>query len=169
MDYKLYTGITILQQKKKKERFSEVVSSFTIPKSMVSLLTSWINNSFYFWLKLNSNSNSIHSTKHSSSQHRLVAFVPNVRPYKPLYIDYLDVWSNPCIFSQIIGWIPLMLSSSDEVFLLVVSDGVVVDLFWVYSWCRLACGSVNTLTVAQVSVQQESTESEGHQDQGNYH
>lgn len=63
-----------------------------------------------------------------------------------------------------------MLSSSDEVFLLVVSDGgVIVDLFWVHSWCRLTCGSVNTLTVAQVSVQQESTEGKGHQDQGNYH
>jgi len=63
----------------------------------------------------------------------------------------------------------MMLSSSDEVFLLVVCDGVIIDLFWVYSWRRLTCSSVNTLTVAQVSVQQESTESEGHQDQGNYH
>lgn len=62
-----------------------------------------------------------------------------------------------------------MLSSSDEVFLLVYSDGVIVDLVRVHSWSRLTCGSVNTLTVAQVSVQQEPTDNNGQQDQGNYH
>lgn len=62
-----------------------------------------------------------------------------------------------------------MLSSSDEVFLLVFSDGVIVDLVRVHSWSRLTCGSVNTLTVAQVSVQQDPTDNKGQQDQGNYH
>lgn len=62
-----------------------------------------------------------------------------------------------------------MPSSSDEVFLLVFSDGVIVDLVRVHSRSRLTCGSVNTLTVTQVSVQQDPTDNKSQQDQGNYH
>lgn len=62
-----------------------------------------------------------------------------------------------------------MLNGSDEIFLLVFGDGVIVDLVWVHSWSGFTCGSVNPLTVTQVSVQQNPNDDKGQQDQGDDH
>lgn len=86
-----------------------------------------------------------------------------------VWLTYLDVciYSSPCLSRLIFDWIPP--SRSDEVLLFVWSNCIIVDLIWVDSWSGLTCCSVNTLVVAQISVQQESKDGKGYQDKHDYH